>query len=314
MTFESVSPRQGMLLVAAGAALWGTGGIAAKALFGVAGISPLAVGFFRLALSVPALLVLGWALYGPRILRAAGPRLWVLGVLSASMALYQVFFYAAVARAGVTIAALVTLCTAPVMVAILSALLLAERPTGTVLAALALALAGTVLLVGFPSDVGAGREAVLAGAALALGSGLMYAVVTLTGRSLAGHYHPYQLIVLGFGGGALMLLPFVLWQGFAMTHSVPGWLLLLYLGLVPTALAYVLFFNGMRATPATVASILSLMEPLTAATLAWLIFDERLGPLGLAGAVLLLGALVILYRSGRRKTVVPAGRARLPPA
>ncbi len=189
MAFEQVSPRQGMLLVAAGAALWGTGGVAAKALFELAGIWPLAVGFFRLALSVPALLVLGWALYGPAILRAAAPRLWVLGVLSASMALYQVFFYAAVA------------------------------------------LAGTVLLVGFPDQAGDGRRAVVIGAALALGSGLMYAIVTRTGRALADHYHPYQLIVVGFGGGAAMLLPFVLWQGFAMTHTVPGWLLLLHLGL-----------------------------------------------------------------------------------
>ncbi len=70
----------------------------------------------------------------------------------------------------------------------------------------------------------------------------------------------------------------------------------------------------MRATPATVASILSLVEPLTAVSLAWVIFGERLGPLGLVGGALLLSALLILYRSGRSKTVVPAGRMRLPPA
>jgi DME family drug/metabolite transporter len=65
---------------------------------------------------------------------------------------------------------------------------------------------------------------------------------------------------------------------------------------VPTAVGYILFMHGMRTTPATVASVLTLVEPLTAAVLAWLLFDERLGPLALVGAALLLGAVVLLTR------------------
>ena len=75
-----------------------------------------------------------------------------------------------------------------------------------------------------------------------------------------------------------------------------SWGLLLYLGVVPTALAYLLFTIGMRTTVATVASLVTLIEPLTAAGLAWLLFDERLGPLALVGAALLLGAVFLLTR------------------
>jgi len=46
--------------------------------------------------------------------------------------------------------------------------------------------------------------------------------------------------------------------------------------------------------PATAAGVVSLLEPLTATTLGVLVFGERLGPIGLAGAVLLLAALVLL--------------------
>jgi DME family drug/metabolite transporter len=68
------------------------------------------------------------------------------------------------------------------------------------------------------------------------------------------------------------------------------------MGCIPTALAYVLFQAGMHSTPATLTSILTLAEPLTAAILAWLIFRERLSLLGILGALLLLGTIFLLAR------------------
>jgi DME family drug/metabolite transporter len=73
-----------------------------------------------------------------------------------------------------------------------------------------------------------------------------------------------------------------------------GWPLLLYLGLGPTAVAYALFTAGLGRVPATAAGIVSLLEPLTATTLGLLVFGERLGPIGAAGALLLLAALTLL--------------------
>jgi len=89
-----------------------------------------------------------------------------------------------------------------------------------------------------------------------------------------------------------------------------GWALLLYLGMVPTALAFVVFLTGMEHTTATVVSIITLLEPLTATALAWLLFDEQLGVVGVLGAALLLGAIGLLYvgsmprrqRSAREQT------------
>ena len=78
-----------------------------------------------------------------------------------------------------------------------------------------------------------------------------------------------------------------------------AWSALVYIGLVPTALAYTLFFRGMRHTPATPASIATMLEPLTAAVLAWAVFGESLGAVGLIGAGLLLGAVFVLYRGAR---------------
>jgi DME family drug/metabolite transporter len=89
-------------------------------------------------------------------------------------------------------------------------------------------------------------------------------------------------------------------NGFVLSYPVSGWVLLLYLGLVPTVLAYVLFLEGIRHTTATAASITTLLEPLTSTLLAWLFFKEQLGVFGLLGAMLLLGAIVLLFRNASR--------------
>jgi DME family drug/metabolite transporter len=168
--------------------------------------------------------------------------------------------------------------------------------------ALTCALAGTILMVWVtPSQFGP-RGETLIGVLLALASALGYAIIALCSRSLAGRYHPLQPIAVGFGAGALLLLPFALWTGLVVVYPPVGWLLLLHMGLLPTALAYVLFLAGIRHTSATVASVVTLIEPLTSTGLAWLFFGEQLGPLGLLGAVLLLGAIGLLYRGAARPT------------
>jgi len=122
-------------------------------------------------------------------------------------------------------------------------------------------------------------------------------------RTLANRYHPLQPIAIGFTLGAALLLGLTSLQpgGLALHYSPLGWLHLLYLGLVPTALAYFVFLAGMRTTPATTASIATLAEPLTSALLAWLLFDERLGPTSGLGAALLIGGLLLQYVDQRQR-------------
>jgi len=289
----------GILLVAASAMLWGTVGVASKGVYGLSDVEPMTVGFLRLALAAPVLLVMSVALVGRATFAFHGrERLLVLGI-GVSMAFYQVFYFTAVSKAGVTIATLVTICAAPLLVAIMSSLFLKEALTAKVAVALALGISGTLMLVGFPSETGGADVETLAGVGWACGSALAYAVFVLLSRALAPNHHPATLIAVGFGSGALLLLPFA-GAGLAWPETAEVAWLLLYIGMVPTALAYLLYFRGMRETPATVASIVTLMEPLTATVLAWVLFGERLGPVGLVGGGLLLASILILSRRRRR--------------
>jgi drug/metabolite transporter, DME family len=295
----SLSGRGGLLLILVAGVLWGTVGVTTRALFTIAETAPLSVAFCRLAFSLPALVALIGASGGrtSRALVTIKPaHVGIMACIGVVLALYQVCFFFAIQRVGVAVATLVTLCAAPVLVAVLSALLLRERPTVGLMVALGAALGGTALLASPTSTSEAGADA-LVGVLLALASALGYALVALLSRSVARQYDPLLTVTVGFAVGSLALLPAVLADGTRLDFPPLGWVLVVYLGLIPTALGYVLFTYGMRTTTATVASTATLVEPLTATILARLLFDERIGPLGLVGVVLLLSAMVSLLRS-----------------
>jgi DME family drug/metabolite transporter len=285
--------RNGIIWVALAATLWGTAGIVAKTLLAHTTLSPVTLGFLRLSFSTPGLLAYGLWRDGRPFLHfhmALDKR--AVFVIAAGIAAYQAFYYAAVTFAGVALPTLVSLCLAPVLVVILTAVVFREKTGRRVLFAVALALTGTALLVGLPT--GDSGKATLIGAALACGSAFSYASLTVAGRIAARHMDGPQVVVVAFSGGAVLLLPVALWQGIPLDFSLSSWGLLLYLALVPTALSYALFFHGMKTTPPTIASIVSLLEPLTGTLLATFVLGEHLGPTGIIGAVLLvLGLLVV---------------------
>lgn len=295
---------RGTLCLTAGALLWGTVGVASKAAFAlepVTALSPLA--FYRLFFCLPLLLAWGWWRFGPRLLAVRREHRGAVLLLAGTIGLYQVFYFAAVREVGVTLATLVALGGAPFLVALLAALFLGERPSRATLAALLLAVPGAALLIGLPGGAAGGAGgpgSPLLGTLYAGASALGYAAFALQSRRLARSYAPVQLVLLAFGGAAVLILPLALATGLSVPGRWETWSLLVYAGLLPTAAAYLLFFAGLRHATATLAGLLTVLEPLSAAVLAWLIFDERLGPGGLAGGGLILAALLLVSAARRR--------------
>lgn len=284
------------------AVIWGTVGIGTRALYGFTDATPASVGFLRLAVAAPALLLAAWGAARQRLWQAPPRDAALMAVIGVSMAAYQICYFTAITYVGVTIAALVTLCTPPVMVAVLSALIWRERVTARVGVALAAAIGGTLLLVAGDDPSPLAVANLLAGVGLALGSAFSYSLLTLASRPLAGRYPAVQPIALGFTLGALLLLPYAVFtDSLVLNYPLAGWLIILHLGLLPTALGYGLFVWGLKTTSPTVASILTLGEPLTSAALAAWLFEERLGAASGLGALLLLAALLALLWPAREK-------------
>ena len=295
------SARTGLFMVMLASVLWGTGNVVAASIYDLAATNAISIAFLRMALSVPALLLVCYFTLGRSMwLLNRQDRPYLLGA-GALVALYQAACYASLPKVGVTIATVLALCSAPVMVALLSSIITRERPTVITLAALACAVVGTVLLVNVQPSTQQGD--VLGGVALALLAGALYAINTLVGRKLGGNgrTHPLQTVTVGFAFGALLLLVIALLSGLVLTYPVTGWLRLAYLGLIPTAVGYAMFYTGMRSTSAAAASIATLLEPLTSTIIAVTLLHEPLSPQTLVGGGLLMAAMGVLLYSAEIK-------------
>lgn len=293
--------RRGLALVGGAAVLWGTSGLTATVAYG-RGVDPLTVSAWRMAVGALVLLVAlqlrsrGEVDAERSTVRALGRvEAWRLVVVTVGLAGYQVCYFVAVQRAGVAIATLITLGSAPLLVTV-GERLVTRRRTGRVTAAgICLAVLGLVALVGAPSAAG---PDVIAGAMFAGGSALGYATVTLVGGSLGTRLGAERLTIATFAGAAVLLVPLAaVTVGLGIQGDVVVLGALVYLGVVPTAVAYRLFFTGLPAIRATHAAVLVLLEPLVATGLAWLLLGERLGLLGVAGALLMVAAVVLVTRA-----------------
>jgi len=295
----------GLLLIAVAAASWGTTGATMTLLSRDAAASPLLVGWSRLAIAAPCLVLAaaGAARLGARHpTRRAWPSLRDLPLCAAlglAMAAYQVCYFRAVTLVGVAAAALLAICSAPLLIAVLAAALLGERLTSLVRLSLGMAVAGTALLVVGPRGLDQVTGHFGLGALLALGAGVSYAVYAVAAKGLLARVTPLAVAAITFALAAVFLAPALLGEE-ALLHTLSaGWPLFLYLGVGPTAVAYALFTAGLTRVPATAAGIVSLLEPLTATTLGLVVFGERLGAVGAAGALLLLLALALLTTARR---------------
>lgn len=290
--------RSGLLLILCSAVLWGTVGVFVQSIYAATATNALSIAFLRLAISVPVLLLVCARTLGRKLFQIDRQDWARMLLMGAMLAFYQVSFFAAIPYIGVAASTLITLCTAPVWVAILASMLLRERLTSGVGLAGVCAIAGTLLLVNLEPSRGAGNP--LIGVGFALSSALGYAVVALCGRQLAGRCHPLQSLTIGVTVATVLLFPLVWTVGLVLNYSKGSWLALLYLGMIPTALAYLLYFRGMVSTRATTASIATLLEPLTSTLLAWWLLQEQLSASGWVGAGLLLLAIGFLYWENRR--------------
>jgi len=303
--------------VLAAAALFGTTGTA-RAL-GAASASPLGVGAARLALGGAVLVALVRLQRSPGGDGRAAPRRAVLaaGVLAG---VYQLAFFAGLDRAGVAVGTVVTIGSGPPLAGALAALAGQGRPTRRWALATALAVAGVAVLA---SPTG---SADAAGVGLALLAGLGYAGYTVVVKGAIDRgADGGRTIAAAFAVGGVVLVP-------ALVLSGPGWLgtpgglaTALYLGVVPTALAYVLFARGLTRLPAATVTTLVLAEPLVAALLGAAVLGERLDVGDVAGCALVLTGLVVLAgagattrravggardRVGRGSRAAPSGPAR----
>lgn len=286
--------RQGLLAVSAGAVLWGTNGVLVRFVSDHSSLGPVAIGCYRLIFSSAVLLFIA-GLSSVRVWRlASSVQRWLLLLSGVLLGGYQALYFAAIGNVGVSVSTLVSLTVAPLAITAAKAWSTRTVPDGRSALVLTLAIVG-LACISLSSAHGSSAPHPALGILESVGSGLGYAGSTVVSQRLHSVAGPLTLTTVASVVGALTLLPLAAVSGLGFTVSVPTVASLGYMGIAATALAYALFFHGLRSTPSEVASVLTLLEPLTATLLAVALIGERLPVAGWAGAALLVGAIAVLY-------------------
>ncbi|RSN38901.1 EamA family transporter [Amycolatopsis sp. WAC 04197] len=281
--------RSSAALVLAGV-LWGTGGLAGSLLASRAGLHPLSVAAYRLLIGGVIATGYLWLTGGLRGLPRtpqARRRLLAVGGL---FALFQTSYFASVSLSSVSVATMTTIGSAPVLLAVATVVKTRRLPGAWTAVSLAGSLAGLALLQWTP-----GQEADVAGVLFALLAAAGFAALTLVTATRVEGLEPLPTTAFGCLIGGAALTPAALWFGMAVPFQADVLALVVYFGVVPTALAYAAYFRGLESAHPVLAALSALLEPLTAALLSMAVLGERLGAVGWCGAVVLIAALAVAY-------------------
>lgn len=281
------------LLVLFAAILWGTTGTAQTFLPQTA--QPLTIGASRLAIGGFSLLII--MLIMKKISFGNWP--WKLTLIAAiCMALFQPLFFTSVRVTGIAIGTVVAIGSAPIFSGLIEWLFLKLKPSRAWVMATALSVIGCALLF-------LNKDALTVnpvGVTLSLFAGFVFAIYTIVSKFLLAKVEAIPAVAMTFSISAFMLMPFLFIFDSSWVVEPKNIGTILYLGIMTTSAAYILYLFGLKKVPSSSAVTLSLGEPLTAAVLSVVIVGEVLSPISWLGVVLLLGGIIVLTFSGRKRT------------
>jgi len=296
----------GIGLVMVAAALWATVGVAVQITPAGGRIPEILLAAARTGIAGPMLLA-AWAL-GMGAGRMATLRRLAPGplvVFALASAVFQICLFKCFAQLGVTPAVFLTVCLPPILACLWSMLRGAAGLSGQSGGALVLALGGMVLVaLGGPD--GAAPEAVH-GVVNGVIASVAFVAMSFAAATLAQASRPILFTGAGLTLSALVLGGLAVGVGqVGAAEAMPAnpgaepVLLIFYLGLFPTALAYLCYCTGMaRCRTPAIGLVASMIEPLLAALLAAVLLGEHVSGAMIAGCVLLTGAMVLLWRAER---------------
>ena len=272
--------------------LWSTSWLLIK--IGLKDVPPLTFAGLRYMLAFLCLLPFFWRASGRQALRGIDRRTWLqmlgLGIIFYTLA--QGAQYVSLASLPAVTLNLVLGFT-PVMVTLLGIVLLAEVPNWFQWLGVAAAMAGVVVYF-YPVQYGTAGQVIgmLAGLVCLLAS----AYSAVLGRSINrnGNLTPLNVTVISMGIGApLMLLAGLLTEKWVPIGLV-SWLIIAYLAVVNTALAFTLWNLTLRTLPAMESSMINNAMTIQVPIIAVLFLGESLGVKEIVGlALIALGVLAV---------------------
>jgi DME family drug/metabolite transporter len=288
-----------LALVSLAGVIWGTTGPLVQLTVEHSELAPLTISACR-AVAAAVVLNLMISLMGrARRSIASARRHWrrlaVVGVLIAAS---QLLFFMAVQWAGVSLATVICMGFAPILLLGVSSVRRRRLPSGAQMLTVTMAVAGLLLI----SILGGGREHAdnpALGVVSALGAGACFAFTADVGALLSRRLDAFTITAGIMNVAAIVLVPCAvvgaLVGHLTLTAGAGAWFLvaLLAVGVVATNS---LMFLGLRGTSSAAAVVATLIEPVTAVLIAAAFLGEHLTLAGLVGCLLIVTAIAGLGR------------------
>lgn len=207
------------------------------------------------------------------------------------LAFHWLCFFQALRETSVASAVFATTST-PIFLALLGPALLGERPGRAALLATALGLSGIALMTG----LGDPTEVRPLGVLFGLAAALLGALIPITGKRLGRTCAPATMVSVQTAVATIVLLPVALAAGLGVT--LLDLALLALLGVAHTAIALTLYYRALQHVPVQTAGVLGLLEPVSAAVLAWALLGEPTSAPTVAGGVLIIVGVLLVRPRG----------------
>lgn len=248
------------------------------------------VSFYRGLIGL--LFVLAWLVLRPSGSGLTSRRLWFWSTIAGlGVAGNFAFYFVSIEQGSVAVAATLMYC-APIFVYLVSFVLKLEDPTALKWAAIVVVMLGIALLTQI-YDIGAGGITPL-GVGAGLLAGLSYAIFIFGFKYAAPYGSPQAILSIAFAVLVLVLI----WPGDSEQATAvlrtPDWPLFAALGVLGAGLSFILYIIGLNHTAPAVASIVAMIEPVTAALFGVVILSETLIGPQILGMVLILVTVTAL--------------------
>ena len=287
-------PGASTMLIALAALFWGiSGGIAGILLD--SGWDAAVVSFYRGFVGL--VFALGWLVLQRGSRGLASRSLWFWSVVAGlGVAGNFTFYFLSIEHGSVAVAATLMYC-APVFVYLASFALKLERPTAVKWLAIALVMVGVVLLTKLYA-IGAG-DLSLMGVATGLLAGLSYALFIFGFKYAAPHGSPSAVLSIAFTVLAVVLIvPADLSQTISVV-SAPELPLFVALGILGAGLSFLLYVVGIKHAAPALASMVAMVEPVTATLFGVAVLGENLEMIQLVGMGIILLTVTALSVTSR---------------
>jgi drug/metabolite transporter (DMT)-like permease len=271
--------------------IWGAAYAVTKS--GLSELPPMLFALLRYGVACLVLVPLALARGG--LAKLPRPVPWKTLTLMAlnGIALYYILFNVALSYTTASQVALIQ-SSFPATMAILALLWLHERLTRRRVLGIVLAIVGVALIVA-RTDADASARDPLIGNALAFGSVLLWTVYTILAKRIADA-DPIAVTAIVAVLGMVMLIPAALIEnanGSMPSISIEGWLKIAYLGVLASAVSYLLYNRALRDVDASLAGIFVNLSPVIGVISGVIFLGESITPVAIFGGALVLAGVLI---------------------